>query len=146
MKVSSQISRRNPNPPPFAVAQGQRFFGLTIFSQRMIADDSFYSTFLVFPPVHLSNSSSSDSHGTWRKRRRESMSHTGAFGKRDTILTHLGNWFQTLLGVDSFFILFNHRSFQKPIAVFWLPRRFSERRIPGFRMEMEVSYNEKVIA
>ena len=36
-----------------------------------------------------------------------------------------------ILGVDSLSILFNHRSFQKPIA--------EKIRIPGFRMEMEVS-------
>ena len=43
--------------------------------------------------------------------------------------------------VDSLSILFNHRSFQKPIAVpgFWMVPKTEKIRIPGFRMEMEAS-------
>ena len=41
------------------------------------------------------------------------------------------------LGVDSFAILFNHRSFQTPAVFPGVSSGFLERRIPGFRIEME---------
>ena len=44
------------------------------------------------------------------------------------------------LGVDSFSIIFNHPSFQKPdpfpLVVSWFPEKI---RIPGFRMDMEAT-------
>ena len=46
------------------------------------------------------------------------------------------------LGVDSFSILLNHRSFQKTSGFPGVFGGFLERRIPGLRMEMEATLGQ----